>query len=111
MNPQTFNSTEAVKDVAEEEGYMDEKSPSVTSMTKQTLFRQKSMSFTNSEKQEEHKEKDSAQVHNMHAHISDYLYIVCTLLIDWKKSNKSIVCSPVPQCRRKNFQKRHSSKC
>uniref|UniRef100_A0AAR2JKX7 ATP-binding cassette sub-family B member 5 n=1 Tax=Pygocentrus nattereri TaxID=42514 RepID=A0AAR2JKX7_PYGNA len=54
---QTFNSSEATENKAEEVG-LDEKSPSVNSMTEQSLFRQKSMSFTGSEKKQEDGDKD-----------------------------------------------------
>ncbi|KAL7835875.1 hypothetical protein SRHO_G00282220 [Serrasalmus rhombeus] len=57
---QTFNSSEATENKAEEVG-LDEKSPSVNSMTEQSLFRQKSMSFTGSEKKQEDGDKDPAQ--------------------------------------------------
>ncbi|XP_046689425.1 ATP-binding cassette, sub-family B (MDR/TAP), member 4 [Silurus meridionalis] len=46
---QTFKSTEGTETQAEEPG-LDEKSPSVTSITEHTLFRQKSKSFIGSEK-------------------------------------------------------------
>ncbi|XP_072548370.1 ATP-dependent translocase ABCB1 [Salminus brasiliensis] len=58
---QTFNSIEATDDRAEEPG-LYEKSPSVSSMTEQTLFRQKSLSFTDSEKkQKDDEKKESVQ--------------------------------------------------
>ncbi|KAI4891347.1 hypothetical protein NFI96_015728 [Prochilodus magdalenae] len=57
---QTFSSTEAEDDGAKEAG-LDEKSPSVTSMTEHTLFRQKSKSFIGSEKGKEDKDKDQDQ--------------------------------------------------
>ncbi|XP_066501736.1 ATP-binding cassette, sub-family B (MDR/TAP), member 4 [Hoplias malabaricus] len=54
---QTFNSTQAVETSAEDVG-VDEKSPSVNSMTEQTLFRQKSMSFIGSEKDKQDGKED-----------------------------------------------------
>uniref|UniRef100_A0AAR2JGQ3 ABC-type xenobiotic transporter n=1 Tax=Pygocentrus nattereri TaxID=42514 RepID=A0AAR2JGQ3_PYGNA len=64
-------SSEATENKAEEVG-LDEKSPSVNSMTEQSLFRQKSMSFTGSEKKQEDGDKDPAQVKHMHFRISAY---------------------------------------
>ncbi|XP_060717198.1 ATP-binding cassette, sub-family B (MDR/TAP), member 4 [Tachysurus vachellii] len=55
---QTFKSTEGTEMTTEEEG-LDEKSPSATSMTERTLYRQKSKSF--SEKDQEDTHKDSVQ--------------------------------------------------
>ncbi|KAI5092339.1 ATP-binding cassette, sub-family B (MDR/TAP), member 4 isoform 1, partial [Silurus meridionalis] len=57
---QTFKSTEGTETQAEEPG-LDEKSPSVTSITEHTLFRQKSKSFIGSEKGQEDEHKESIQ--------------------------------------------------
>ncbi|XP_026865336.2 ATP-binding cassette, sub-family B (MDR/TAP), member 4 isoform X1 [Electrophorus electricus] len=56
---QTFSSTEAEEVVMEEVG-LDEKSPSLTSMTEHTLFRQKSKSFIGSENELKDGDKDPA---------------------------------------------------
>ncbi|XP_049320497.1 ATP-binding cassette, sub-family B (MDR/TAP), member 4 [Astyanax mexicanus] len=56
---QTFNKSEDADDSAEDIG-LNEKSPSVSSMTEQTLFRQKSKSFIGSEK-EQKEEKEPVQ--------------------------------------------------
>ncbi|KAK1806696.1 hypothetical protein P4O66_005188, partial [Electrophorus voltai] len=56
---QTFSSTEAEEVVMEEVG-LDEKSPSLTSTTEHTLFRQKSKSFIGSENELKDGDKDPA---------------------------------------------------
>uniref|UniRef100_A0AAR2LZN6 ATP-binding cassette sub-family B member 5 n=1 Tax=Pygocentrus nattereri TaxID=42514 RepID=A0AAR2LZN6_PYGNA len=66
-----YHSLVTMQNKAEEVG-LDEKSPSVNSMTEQSLFRQKSMSFTGSEKKQEDGDKDPAQVKHMHFRISAY---------------------------------------
>uniref|UniRef100_A0A4W4E949 ATP-binding cassette, sub-family B (MDR/TAP), member 4 n=1 Tax=Electrophorus electricus TaxID=8005 RepID=A0A4W4E949_ELEEL len=58
---QTFSSTEAEEVVMEEVG-LDEKSPSLTSMTEHTLFRQKSKSFIGSENELKDGDKDPEKV-------------------------------------------------
>ncbi|KAF4076001.1 hypothetical protein AMELA_G00225410 [Ameiurus melas] len=58
---QTFNSTEATEELKAEVVGLDEKSPSVSSMTEHTLYRQKSKSFIGSEKGQENAHKDSVQ--------------------------------------------------
>lgn len=84
---QTFKSVEGTESKAEV-AELDEKSPSVTSVTEHTLYRQKSRSFIGSEKgQEDVKIEDSVQVkhqtfYNTHSWLcsdvvdSPYIYIV-----------------------------------
>lgn len=128
---QTFNSTDATEEFKAEEVGLDEKSPSASSMTEHTLYRQKSKSFIGSEKGQENAHKDSVQVKYPAVYISQYTFIhpFIQRLKEWPKSslyrtgkygiiNRCLDDTDIVKafhrilslCRRKRSQKCHSSK-
>lgn len=83
---QTFKSTEGTESKAEDIE-PDEKSPSATSITERTLYRQKSRSFIGSEKGQEDVHKDSVQVKHLTFHNIQYILRFVGMLEEWPKSS------------------------